>query len=147
MPELCPFDYAVIRVVPRVEREEFINVGVIVSCPDRKYLNAGYELKPERLAALGPALDPALINQHLEAILAICKGGAQAGPIGKLSPRARFHWLVAPRSTVIQTSPVHTGLCADGDVMLEHLLDTMVRQGHEPASSRAGESSGGLYHD
>src|ERR1051325_9472214 len=109
MPELYPFDYAVIRVVPRVEREEFINVGVIVSCPDRKYLNAGYELKPERLAALDPTLDPALIDQHLEAILAICKGGAQAGPIGKLSPRARFHWLVAPRGPVIQPPPVHTG--------------------------------------
>jgi hypothetical protein len=139
MPELCPFDYAIIRVVPRVEREEFINVGVIVSCPDRKYLNAGIELEQERLAALDSTLDPALIRQHLDAILAICKGGAEAGPIGKLSPRARFHWLVAPRSTVIQTSPVHTGLCADGDAMLEHLLNTMVRQKHEPASSQAGK--------
>lgn len=138
MPELCPFDYAIIRVVPRVERGEFINVGVIVSCPDRKYLNAGIELEHERLAALDRTLDPALVKQHLDAILAICKGGTEAGPIGKLSPRARFHWLVAPRSTVIQTSPVHTGLCADGDAMLEHLLNTMVRRGHEAASSRAG---------
>ena len=139
MPELCPFDYAVIRVVPRVERAEFINVGVIVSCPAKKYLNAAFELEPERLAALDPALDAALIRQHLEAILAICKGGARGGPIGKLSPRARFHWLVAPRSTVIQTSPVHAGFCADGDAMLEHLLDKMVRLRPDAVSSETGK--------
>ncbi|MDT7778619.1 MAG: hypothetical protein QOC99_1131 [Acidobacteriota bacterium] len=128
MPELCPFDYAVIRVVPRVEREEFINAGVIVSCAEKRFLKAGFELDSGRLAALDPALDPALVREHLEAFALICKGGAKAGPIGRLPPRARFHWLVAPRSTVIQTSPVHTGLCADGDAMLEHLLDAMVRQ-------------------
>lgn len=134
MPEEpCPFDYAIIRIVPRVEREEFINAGVIVSCPERNYLRAGIALDQGRLAALDPTLDPAMIGEHLAAISVICDGGAQAGPIGKLPPRARFHWLVAPRSTVIQTSPVHTGFCTDSDKMLEHLLDSMVRQSHAPA--------------
>jgi hypothetical protein len=139
MPELCPFDYAVIRVVPRVEREEFINAGVIVSCSSKTFLKAGIELDQERLAALDPALDPALVREHLEAIALICKGGTEAGPIGRLSPRSRFHWLVAPRSTIIQTSPVHTGLCADGDAMLEHLLDTMVRRKPQAGSPLAGK--------
>jgi hypothetical protein len=129
MPELCPFDYAVIRVVPRVEREEFINAGVIVSCPTKDFLKALIELDRERLAAFAPTLDPLLVQKHLDSIPAICEGGAGAGPIGLLPPRSRFHWLVAPRSTIIQTSPVHTGFCADGDTMLEHLLDTMVRKG------------------
>jgi hypothetical protein len=127
MPELCPFDYAVIRVVPRVDREEFINVGVIVSCPEKNYLKAKSELHPGRLVALGVEIDPALIRQHLDAIAIICEGGAAAGPIGALPSRARFHWLVAPRSTIIQTSAVHTGLCDDGDAMLEQLLDRVVR--------------------
>jgi hypothetical protein len=131
MPEVCPFDYAVIRVVPRVEREEFINAGVIVSCPVRNFLKAKIELDKERLAALDPSLDPATIKKYLDAIPVICEGGAEAGPIGLLAPRSRFHWLVAPRSTIIQTSPVHTGLCDDGDEMLEHLLDQMVRK-HDP---------------
>ena len=128
MPELCPFDYAVIRVVPRVEREEFINAGVIVSCPAKNFLKARIELDRDRLAALDPLLDVATIERHLAAIPAICEGGAGAGPIGLLPPRSRFHWLVAPRSTVIQPSPVHTGLCEDGDEMLENLLDKMVRR-------------------
>ena len=127
MPELCPFDYAIIRVVPRVEREEFINAGVIVSCPSKNYLKAAVELDRARLAALDPALDPATVEGHLRAFSRICEGGEGAGPIGLLPPRARFHWLVAARSTVIQTSPVHTGLCADGDEVLEQLLSKMVR--------------------
>ena len=133
MPDLCPFDYAVIRVVPRVERGEFVNAGVIVSCPAKNYLKARVELDRARLAALDPRLDAATIQRHLDAVAAICEGGDGAGPIGLLPPRARFHWLVAPRSTVIQTSPVHTGLCRDGEEMLEHLLDTMVRP---PAGAR-----------
>lgn len=127
MPELCLFDYAVIRVVPRVERGEFVNAGVIVSCPGRNYLKARVELNAERLAALDPDFDRETVERHLNAIPLICEGGAGAGPIGLLPPRARFHWLVAPRSTIIQTSPVHTGFCADGDAMLEHLFDQMVR--------------------
>lgn len=127
MHELCPFDYAVIRIVPRVEREEFINAGIIVSCPKKNFLKAKSELDHARLAALDPMLDPAAIQKHLDAISLICEGGAEAGPIGLLPTRSRFHWLVAPRSTIIQTSPVHTGLCRDGEDMLEHLLDKMVR--------------------
>ena len=127
MPEQCPFDYAVIRVVPRVERGEFVNAGVIVSCPGRNYLKARVELDAERLAAIDPNFDRETVERHLAAIPLICEGGAAAGPIGRLPQRARFHWLVAPRSTIIQTSPVHTGFCDDGDRVLEHLFDTMVR--------------------
>ena len=126
MPERCPFDYAVIRVVPRVERGEFVNAGVIVSCPGKNYLKARVELDAERLAALDPRFDRETVERHLAAIPRVCEGGPGAGPIGLLPQRARFHWLVAPRSTVIQTSPVHTGFCEDGDRMLEHLFRTMV---------------------
>jgi hypothetical protein len=121
------FDYAVVRVVPRVERGEFINAGVIVSCPALQYLKAKVELDERRLAALDPTIDQTTVREHLRAVVAICEGGPQAGPVGLLPPRSRFHWLVAPRSTVIQTSPVHTGLCDDGDRMLERLFDHMVR--------------------
>jgi hypothetical protein len=127
MPEQSPFDYAVIRVVPRVERGEFVNAGVIVSCPGRNYLKARVELDAGRLAALDPGFDRETVERHLAAIPLICEGGASAGPIGLLPQRSRFHWLVAPRSTIIQTSPVHTGFCEDGDRVLEHLFDTMVR--------------------
>jgi Protein of unknown function (DUF3037) len=121
------YDYAIIRVVPRVEREEFINVGVIVSCPARRFLEARIELDERRLKALDPTLDVVSIRAHLATIPAICKGGDEAGPIGRLSQRERFHWLIAPRSTIIQTSPVHTGSCKEPTAVLEHLLDTMVR--------------------
>ncbi len=127
MPERIPFDYAVIRVVPQVDREEFINAGVIVSCPALQFLKARVELDPRRLAAFAPALDPGEVERHLNAILITCEGGPEAGPIGQLSQRARFHWLVAPRSTIIQTSPVHSGLCADPEAALDCLLDRMVR--------------------
>jgi hypothetical protein len=123
----CTYDYAIIRVVPKVEREEFVNVGVIVSCPARGFLEARIELDEQRLMALDSALDVESIRAHLVSIPAICAGGEQAGPIGQLSQRERFHWLVAPRSTAIQTSPVHTGCCKDPTAVLERLLDTMVR--------------------
>jgi hypothetical protein len=123
----CTYDYAIIRVIPRVEREEFINVGVIVSCPARGFLEARIHLDEPRLLALDATLDLATVRDHLAAIPAICAGGALAGPIGQLAQRARFHWLVAPRSTVIQVSPVHTGCCTNPTTVLEHLLDTMVR--------------------
>ena len=128
MPEPCPFDYAVVRVVPRVERGEFVNAGVIVSCPARNYLKARVGLDAERLAAIDPGVDRETVERHLAAILRICEGGPAAGPIGLLPQRARFHWLVAPRSTIIQTSPVHTGFCEDGDRILEHLFRTMVER-------------------
>ena len=122
------YDYAIIRVVPKVEREEFINVGAIVSCPSREFLEARIELDEKRLTALDPTLDIETTRIHLATIPAICAGGEQAGPIGRLSQRERFYWLTAPRSTIIQTSPVHTGCCKDPTDVLERLLDTMVRQ-------------------
>jgi DUF3037 family protein len=125
--EHCTYDYAVIRVVPKVEREEFVNVGIIVSCPAGEFLEARIELDEQRLTAVDPTLDVETIRTHLATIPIICAGGQEAGPMGKASQRERFHWLTAPRSTVIQTSPVHTGFCEDPADVLEHLLDTMVR--------------------
>ncbi len=121
------YDYAVIRVVPRVEREEFINVGVILSCPAHDFLDARLYVDRQRLAALDAALDLELVEQHLQVIPLVCRGDAAAGPIAQLTQRQRFHWLVAPRSTIIQTSAAHSGLC-DGDpqISLDHLMKTMV---------------------
>jgi hypothetical protein len=116
-----------VRVVPRVEREEFVNVGVIVSCAAQDFLDARIELHVPRLQALDPALDLEAIRAHLASIPVICRGGPEAGPIGQLPRRQRFDWLVAPRSTIIQTSRVHTGRCTDPGPLLEHLLDAMVR--------------------
>ncbi len=134
MRDQYTYDYAIIRVVPRVEREEFINVGVIVSCPARKFLEARIELDEQKLLALDPAVDIEAIRTHLATIPAICAGGEQAGPTGRLSQRERFHWLIAPRSATIQTSPVHTGQCKNQTAVIEHLLDTMVRTLHKDAS-------------
>lgn len=126
MRDLDSYDYAVVRVVPRVEREEFINVGVIVSCPMRNFLEARFVLDEHRLRALDATLDLDTIRAHTESIRTICAGGAEAGPLSRLSQRERFHWLVAPRSTIIQTSPVHTGKCSDPTQLVEHLLQKMV---------------------
>ena len=126
MPERCKYDYAVIRVVPRVEREEFVNVGVIVSCDATDSLAARIELDPERVLALDPGADIAAIRAALGAIDAVCAGSAGAGALAKLTPRERFHWLVAPRSAVIQTSPVHTGRTKVPGAVIEHLFETMV---------------------
>jgi hypothetical protein len=123
----CSYDYAIVRVVPRVDREEFINVGVIVSCPALDYLAARIELDEARLLALHPGIDLDSIRQNLASIPAICAGGQGSGPIGRLTPRERFHWLVAPRSTMIQTSSVHTGRCEQPSNVMENLLDRMVR--------------------
>src|SRR5262245_33025829 len=137
VPDLCPYDYAIIRVVPRVEREEFVNVGVIVSCPARGFLQAGIVLDEQRLTALDATLDIASLRVHLATILAICVGGKPAGPIGRLSQRERFYWLSAPRSTIIQVSPVHTGLCQDPAAALKRLVDTMVRPSRaEPTGAK-----------
>jgi hypothetical protein len=117
----------VIRVVPRVERQEFVNAGVIVWCKEKDFLEARLELNEQRARALDPSLDLDAVRRHLASIAIVCAGGADAGPIGKLSKRERFDWLVAPRSTIIQTSPVHTGRCADLPATLERLLTAMVR--------------------
>ncbi len=127
MADYVSYDYAVIRVVPRVEREEFVNAGVILSCPAKDFLEARIDLDEERLLALEPDLDIESVRSHLASIPAICAGGEAAGPIGRLSQRERFHWLVAPRSTIIQTSSAHSGRCDDPAAALEHLLNTMVR--------------------
>jgi len=121
------YDYAVVRVVPRVEREEFINVGILLSCERIGYLQARIELDEARVRALDPQIDLDLLRRHLAAIPAICRGGPEAGPLGLLPPRARFHWLTARRSAIIQTSPTHMGKCGDMDAIMEHLLDRMVR--------------------
>lgn len=127
MPDLCSYDYAIIRVVPRVDREEFINVGVIVSCRARGFLETCIHLDEHRLMALDASLDVTSLQAHLAAFPIVCAGGKPAGPIGQLSQRERFHWLCASRSTIIQVSPVHTGLCEDPNVALKYLLDKMVR--------------------
>ena len=127
MPAHDTYDYAVIRVVPRVEREEFVNVGAVVSCPARGFLEARIELDPARVLALDPAADLEMIRTHLASIPVICRGGPAAGAIGQLSPRERFRWLTAPRSTVIQFSAAHTGRCEDPEALLARLLETMVR--------------------
>ena len=127
MPGPSPFDYAIVRVVPHVEREEFVNAGVIVFCDAHDYLNARIELDQGRLLALAPNVDLAVVRRHLEAIPRICEGGALAGPIGRLTKRERWHWLVAPRSTILQTSPPHAGLGEDPATWLERLLDQVVR--------------------
>ena len=124
---LHPFEYAVVRVVPRVERDEFVNVGVIVFCAERDYLAARIELDEARLLALHPATDVALLREHLEAIPRICHGDPQSGPIARLPLRERFSWLVSPRNTILQTSPPHAGLCDTPELWLERLLTRMVR--------------------
>ena len=128
MRDLATYDYAIVRVVPKVERAEFVNVGVIVSCPQRDLLLARIEVDERRLLSLDPTLDLEAVRTHLAAIPTICAGGEKAGPIGQLSQRERFYWLVAPRSTIIQTSPTHTGSACDLEAVVERLLQTMVRQ-------------------
>jgi hypothetical protein len=125
--DLFAYDYATVRVVPRVERGEFVNIGVIVSCPARDYLEARMEIDEARLRALDPTLDIEAIHRHAASIPSICEGGDRAGPIGRLAQRERFHWLVSPRSTIIQISPVHTGRCGDPARVLDQLLDKLVR--------------------
>ena len=128
MPDRCLYDYAVIRVLPRVERGEFVNAGVILSCPATGFLAARIALDEERLYALDAAADLETIRRHLAAIPRICAGGKAAGPVGQLSQRERFHWLVAARSTMVQTSPSHTGYCDDPEEELEHLMQVMVHR-------------------
>ena len=123
------YDYAVIRVVPRVERGEFINAGVIVSCEKTGFLKAAIELDEARVLALDPGVDLETLRRHLAAIQRICEGGPDAGPIGLPPQRARFHWLTAKRSAILQTSPVHMGRCGDMEAIVEHLMARMVRVG------------------
>jgi hypothetical protein len=127
MRDLVAYDYAIVRVVPRVERGECINIGVIVSCPARDYLQSRIEIDDARLRALDASLDLEAIRKHAASIPTICDGGDAAGPIGRMTQRERFHWLVAPRSTIIQISPVHTGRCPDPMRVLDQLMMKLVR--------------------
>jgi len=138
---LSTFDYAIVRVVPRVERGEFINAGVIVSCAAIGFLAARIELDEAKLLALDPGADVAGIRAGLAAIPVICAGGKPAGALGALSTRERFHWLVAPRSTSIQTSPVHTGRCDSPERQLEHLMQQMVRPPGPPSPRRGARGA------
>ena len=125
-PRRSVFQYAIVRVVPRVERGECLNVGIVLLCRPRRYLGARMLLDEARLAAVAPGLDPATLRPHLEAIERIAGGDPTAGPIARLDRAERFHWLVAPSSTIIQPSEVHTGLCHDPAAELEHLVATLV---------------------
>lgn len=127
MHTLRTYDYAVVRVVPRVERGEFINAGIIVSCDVERILEAAIELDEVRLLALDPQVDLRGVKEALSIIPLICRGGETSGAIGKLSARERFHWLVAPKSTIVQMSPVHTGRCENIASVLRHLMTRMVR--------------------
>jgi len=125
--ERFAFDYAIVRVVPRVDRGEFLNVGVILFCPTAAYLQSRIELDRERLRMLAPSIDLDAVQSYLDVIPRVCAGGVDAGSIGELPQRARFHWLVAPRSTILQMSPVHAGVHHDLDAALTHLFEKLVR--------------------
>ena len=127
MPEKHLFEYAVIRVVPCVEREEFLNVGVILYCPSQGFLRTVYELKEERLRAFAQELDLSELDERLQAFVRICSGGGDGGTIGKLPIASRFRWLTATRSTIVQTSPVHPGLCLDAGEKLAQLHAQLVQ--------------------
>jgi hypothetical protein len=127
VPTPHTYDYAIIRVVPRVEREEFINVGVIISCPSARSLEARIELDEARLHALAPSLDIDALQPYLKAIEAICRGDTDAGPIAALPSRSRFYWLTAKRSSIVQISPAHVGRTLHPERIVEHLMERMVR--------------------
>src|SRR6478735_2404655 len=122
MPARSAFQYAILRVVPSVERGECLNVGVVVHCPQRRFLGARLHLDAQRLAALAPAMDPDQVRPHLDALAAVAAGDPGAGPLARLSASDRFGWIAAPASTVIQPSPIHTGLTDDPQRTLEHLF-------------------------
>jgi Protein of unknown function (DUF3037) len=123
------FDYAVLRLVPRVERQEFVNIGVIVFCLEQRLLEAKVQVDEARLRTLWPMLDLETVKQHADGVVRICAGDETAGPIATLSQRERFQWLIAPRSTIIQTSAVHTGILTKDDLLadrLERLFEQLV---------------------
>jgi hypothetical protein len=123
---LSSFDYAILRVVPRVDREEFVNAGVVLFCLERKFLEVRIHIDEDRLRALWPELDVNLVRERLRAFPKIAAGAADGGPIARLPIRQRFHWMVAPRSTIVQVSPVHTGLCDTPERALDELYRNLV---------------------
>jgi len=132
------FDYAVIRVVPFTEREEFFNAGVILFCPQQRFLAARIHLDRAKLHALAPGFEAEEVQQRLDAIVKICAGDQLAGPIARFSQRARFHWLVAPRSTLIQVSPVHSGICDEPEPVLDRLFRKQVLDVPQRQNQRSG---------
>ena len=126
MPEKHLFEYAVIRVVPRVERDEFLNVGVILYCPSQGFLKTIYTLKEERLRAFSSEIDYQELEERLLAFKRICAGKAEGGTIGRLSLAERFRWLTSARSTIVQTSAVHPGLCINAEETLFKLYTKLV---------------------
>ena len=120
------FQYAAIRVVPRIDRGECFNAGVVLFCRPRRFLAARVGLDERRLEALAPGADPAVLRVHLDALVAVADGAPGAGPIAALGQSDRFHWLVAPSSTVLQASPVHTGLCEEPADVLDRLFAALV---------------------
>lgn len=126
MPARSAFEYAVIRVVPRVERGEFVNAGVVLFSRQRRFLAARCQVDAARVGALWPELDLAAVASQLDHLPIVCAGGRAAGPIGELPPQERFRWLTAPRSTIIQPSPVHCGFCEDPALTLEAIFRRMV---------------------
>ncbi|MEP7279789.1 MAG: DUF3037 domain-containing protein [Bacteroidota bacterium] len=126
MQEKYLFEYAVLRVVPKVEREEFLNVGVVLYCPKQKFLQVAFHLDGERIKAFACELDIPEVGQYLQAFEKICAGTKDSGPIGKLPVADRFRWLTATRSTVVQTSKTHTGLCLDLKETLNRLYNQLV---------------------
>lgn len=127
MPSLIIYEYTIIRVVPRVERGEFLNAGIILSSQAQKFLKAKIDLDEKKLLSLDPSADIEMIRSMLETIPLICEGDKGSGSVALMSIRERFDWLTAPRSSSIQTSPVHTGRCESPEDALEHLMNTMVR--------------------
>lgn len=121
-----PYEYALIRVVPSVERGEFVNAGVLLFCESQSVLCATVELNEARLIALCPRVDLSLVRSHLSGFACVCRGGAEAGPVGVLSQRERWRWITSPRSTILQTSPAHGGATDDLNALVAHLMASMV---------------------
>ena len=126
MQEKNLFEYAVIRVVPRVEREEFINVGIILYCAKQKFLKAKICINDTKILAIMPDIEIDFLHENLNALIQICEGGKHAGPIGILDNASRFRWLTATRSTVIQSSKVHPGFCTAAEETLQKLFNELV---------------------
>jgi len=126
MQDKSLFEYAVIRIVPRVEREEFFNVGVVLYCPEQKFLKAVFEINEARVMAFYPETNIALLHSYLCAFKLICEGDPAGGPISQLPMAERFRWLTAARSTILQTSSVHSGLCLNAQETLERLYSRLV---------------------
>jgi len=130
VPTLSSYDFAFVRVVPQVTREEFINAGVILFCRALDFLDLRLELDSQRMLSLAPELDLRTVQSQLDVYRLICVGGPNSGPVGQLSKAERFHWLTSARSTTVQVSPVHCGLCCDPEATLQDLYARNVSSRH-----------------